>query len=319
MSPKITSSKVSISIKSPPPSTGPEKWMYFKGNGHLSGRNGSYDHIPVQRFFYIPCIENGVDVFPWSRGFSLSWQIIPIRQAAYYTTFFYAASANTDFYDLSNKHGYVGCHPYAISAFPDPAGMDYTIHKWEISVDGVDHVSDFVNYGQILNQAFNCQVTNQTSGLSSLNFFTDIKSTANFSLLSREHSGVYAKATPHPQKALVFANCPWNAAHQHERLSGFIRRIKVFSGIMSDQDLIKESLSDQLVTTQGQQSIFWSKINPQNPDDLLSDHASPNSQRRQALWKDNFKCEIVSNVTAHPAYINAKLAPSEHLTHLERG
>ena len=221
-------------------------WMYFRGNGHERGRNGSYDHIAdVQRYFYVPILESGVDRLPWRGGFSLCWQYIPVKQAAYYTTFFYSASQDTDFYDLLNDHGYVGCHPYPISAHRE-AGDDFRLHKWEISIDGKDITDTATGYGQLHTQAFRCEVADPTSGESALRFYTNVTSTdvSAQHKVQYTHSGAYASAPPHPYKALVFGNAPWWRDHQHERLSGYIRRIKVFAGELSDQDLLEESLSD---------------------------------------------------------------------------
>ena len=295
--------------------------MYFKGNGHLTGRNGAYDRVPnVQRYFYIPALENGVDVLKWIDGFSVCWQIIPVKQAAYYTTFFYSASQGTNFYDLLDKNGYVGCHPYPHSAIGQ-AGDDFKLHKWEISVDGGDYVSDLVPYGQTRTQAFKCSVLNKTTGQSALRFYQNINSTtaAGQTKTEQMHSGLYAKSAPHPFKAMVFGNAPWWQDHQHERLSGFIRRIKIFSGELSDDDLMKESLSDSLVTTAGRNLIWWAKVNPQNPDDLTSDFASALGQKRIGKWIDNSRCEIVNGaqLATHHAFKSANTIGD--LLHMERG
>jgi hypothetical protein len=88
-----------------PPLPANATWMYFKGNGHETGRNGSYDHVPVQRYFYVPTVESSVDTLPWAAGFSACWQLIPVRQAGYYTTFFYATARK---FKARFRGGFVG-------------------------------------------------------------------------------------------------------------------------------------------------------------------------------------------------------------------
>lgn len=292
-------------------------WMYFRGNGHEGGRNDAYDRIEgVQRYFYIPTLESGVDTLPWSGGFSLCWQYIPVKQAAYYTPFFYSASQDTGFYDLLNDHGYVGCHPYPISAHNEE-GDDFRLHKWEISIDGKDITDTVIDYGRVHTQAFRCEVNDPESGASSLRFYTDVTSADPGAqhAIQYSHSGAYASAPPHPYKALVFGNCPWWRDHQHERLSGYIRRIKVFAGELSDRDLLEESLSDSLATDAGEKLLWWAKINPQTPDDLISDVGAS----RTARWIDDSRCEIIANadVASHHAFINANTIGN--LLHMERG
>ena len=295
-------------------------WMYFKGNGHERGRNGDYDRLPdLQRYFYIPTMESGTDMLPWAAGFSVCWQLVPVRQAAYYTTFFYAASQDTDFSDLRDDNGYVGCHPYPHSALGQD-GDDFRLHKWEISIDGSDKVTDLVQYGELHTQAFRCAPVDG-SGRSDLSFFPNV-SGSNVSAQSVNHythSGRYAGAPAHPYKAMVFGNAPWWRAHQHERLSGFVRRIKVFAGELSPEDLLAESLSDELATAAGASRIWWGKISPQTPDDLTSDFVSPGDQRRVAAWIDDSRCEIVANwaLAQHHAFVNATTIGN--LLHMERG
>jgi hypothetical protein len=314
------------------------RWMYFKGNGHLLDRNGEFDRLPTtaQRYFYIPAREGVVDTLPWRNGFSLTWQFIPIRQAAYYTTFFYSASQNTNFSDLRDTHGYVGCHPYpGPSINNEPIGERFTRHRWEISIDGNDEQSTFdgvrvpdpssvplVEYGQPHTQAFSCQVLNQDSGRSLITFFMRNRSASDFATpLTYEHAGKYAKAPLHSHKAIVFGNAPWWRDHQYERLSGFIRRIKIFSGTLSRQDLIAESLSDTLVTAAGQRLAWWAKINPATPDDLTSDFVGQDGVRRIGQWIDSARCQIVrsEDFASHVPLQNAARLPQDNLTHLERG
>lgn len=318
---KILSNKTNILVRPVSPPTNVINWMYFKGNGHLSGRNGTYDRVAnVQRYFYIPTVEGGIDTLKWVNGFSLSWQFIPIKQAAYFTTFFYSAYQNTDFYDLRDIHGYVGCHPYPHSALGS-GGDDFRLHKWEISIDGIDRIGADVSYGRPHNQAFQCEVLNKTSGQSSLRFYHDINgnSASAQTKIVHPHSGTYANASPHPYKGLVFGNAPWWRAHQHERLSGFIRRIKVFAGEMTDDDLMAESLSDSLVTNSGRSKIWWAKINPTSPNDLVSDFSGGDNKKRSAIWIDNSRCEIVNadQLASHHAILGAQSIGN--LLHMERG
>lgn len=317
---KSTATKVSVV---PSTGSGDINWMYFKGNGHTSQRNGEWDRINLQRYFYIPILESGKDTLPWLGGFSLTWQLIPVRQAAYYTTFFYSASQNTDFYDLRDNNGYIGCHPYPISSAGEPNGELHTIHRWEFSIDGGDHLSSLVGYGQKFTQAFRMRVDDLGTGQSALRFHTQITggNTPTSQYFDYTHWGSYARLAPHPYKAMVFGNCPWWRDHQHERLSGFVRRIKIFSGSLSDADLLAESLSDQLVTTAGKNLLWWAKTNPSSPDDLLSDFADKNGKRRQGYWIDSARCTIVrdQDLANHTALQKATLPPEQNPTHLERG
>lgn len=292
-------------------------WFYFKGNGHETGRNGPYDHVPVQRFFYVPTVEGGTDTLRWRDGFTITWQLIPIRQAGYYTTFFYAASEGTDFYDLRDVNGYVGAHPYPHSAFGDASGDDFRLHKWEISVDGVDVTTDLVDYGITHTQAFRCAVVDP-SGASDLTFHTSIGAGLG-AAVSYRHPGAYADAPAHAHKAIVFGDAPWWRDHQHERLSGFLRRIKIFRGALSDADLLAEANADTLVTDAGRTQIWWSKISPTSPDDLLSDSVDAAGVRRAAQWIDAARADVVrdADLSTHHAMLSADTIGN--LLHMERG
>ncbi|MEZ4359438.1 MAG: hypothetical protein R3B48_04600 [Kofleriaceae bacterium] len=303
-----------------PPLPSTATWMYFKGNGHETGRNGAYDRINVQRYFSVPTLEGAVDTLPWAAGFSVCWQLIPVRQAGYYTTFFYAASKNTDFYDLRDGSGYAGAHPYPYAAFGNGGGDDFRLHKWEISIDGGDFVTEDVAYGQAHTQAF--RVAAASGGRSQTTFFTRIAegvAPAAQPKVTHTHEGSYLGAAPHPFKAMVFGNAPWWAAHQHERLSGFVRRIKVFAGELTDEELLAESLSDPLATAAGGRRLWWGKISPQNPDDLASDFLSSDGRRRVAAWADAARCEIVAHadLPSHHAFLSATTIGD--LQHMERG
>jgi len=302
-----------------PPLPSNATWMYFKGNGHETGRNGPYDHVPVQRYFSLPTVENTVDTLPWAAGFSVCWQLIPVRQAGYYTTFFYAASQNTDFYDLRDGSGYAGAHPYPYAAFGQ-GGDDFRLHDWEISVDGGDFVSDAVAYGQSHTQAFRLAAT--VGGTSEMTFYTKVADGLAPSAqpqITHTHGGAYANATPHPYKAMVFGNAPWWADHQHERLSGFVRRIKIFAGELSAADLLAESLSDPLVTSAGASKIWWGKVSPQTPDDLQSDFIGSDGRRRVATWRDAARCEIVAHADLPDHHAFRSATTIGNLLHMERG
>lgn len=301
-----------------PPLPATATWMYFKGNGHETGRNGAYDHVPIQRYFSIPTVEDSLDTLPWAAGFSVCWQLVPVRQAGYYTTFFYAASQGTDFFDLRDGGGYVGAHPYPFAAFGQGGGDDFRLHEWEISVDGGDFVGEAVGYGEAHTQAFRLAAT-AGDNTSELSFYTQIVDGGAVPQVTHIHGGAYANATPHPFKAMVFGNAPWWADHQHERLSGFIRRIKIFAGELSPADLLAESLSDELATTAGAAQIWWAKISPQTPDDLASDFVGADGKRRVATWIDGARCEIVAHaeLPQHHAFLSAGTIGD--LLHMERG
>jgi hypothetical protein len=93
----------------------------------------------------------------------------------------------------------------------------------------------------------------------------------------------------------VIGNCPWWDAHQHERLSGFIRRIKIFKTVLGDEDAMMEAKSDALVRATPA-DLFWAKIDPSSPDDLACDFGTlDGSAVRTARWKDGLKAEVVGD------------------------
>ncbi len=278
-----TSSNPFTITVSPAPPAGGARWLYFKGNGHDAGRNGDWDRIAVQRYFYL---AKDSAMAPWSSGMTLTWQIIPIRHAAYFSTFFFAASSGTDFYDLP---GYVGCHPYPHSAFGQSDGENFTRHKWEIALDGNDYTSELVQYGRVHNQAM---IYTQSGEVT---FYTDINAGnpgPSFSAQAQHNTGYHANS------ALVFGNCPWWNAHQHERLSGFIRRIKVFASALSAADTLSEAMSDSLATGNAA-ALWWSKIDFATADDLQSDFGIA----KTAAWIDGHRAEVVAgtDLAQHPA------------------
>ena len=184
-------------------------------------------------------------------------------------------------------------------------------------MDGGDYVGALVEYGAVHTQAFRCGVT-EGSGTSQLTFHPAIGAALG-SAVEHRHEGAYADAAPHAHKALVFGNAPWWADHQHERLSGFLRRIKVFRGALSDADLLAEANADALVTDAGRAQIWWSKISPSSPDDLTSDSVDAAGVRRTALWIDGARAEVVRETdrSAHHAQLGATTIGNP--LHMERG
>jgi len=108
---------------------------------------------------------------PNGRGVTYIWKVFPRQQNGYYTTFFWGPDG--PFTGAS----YYGAHPY-----PDGGGSNTTTHKWEISVDGRDIVTDqngnntSLGYNQWYTQAL--RVWKDSSGQKRHEFYWNLPDTS---------------------------------------------------------------------------------------------------------------------------------------------
>ncbi|MCB2016339.1 MAG: hypothetical protein KDF54_02275, partial [Hydrogenophaga sp.] len=186
------------------------------------------------------------------------WRVNVRHQPGYYTTFFWGPDGPF------GAVAYYGAHPY-----PDGGGSNTLTHKWEISIEGTDTVTDLnghstaVNYGAWHTQALVVRRVN-TNELEA-RFYWDLPDTTKVI----GHTTIYTDyangfgSRPYAGKALSFGDAPW--AIGNERLSGVLRGIQIYAAELSVADILSE-VAAPLGTAAGASSIWYLNLNPTPAD-----------------------------------------------------
>lgn len=203
------------------------------------------------------------------------WRVNLRQQAGYYTTFFWGPDGPF------TGGSYYGAHPYP-DGLPKP---DSRAHKWELSINGSDLVTDAnghstqLGYGVWKTQALRVY----DDGTSKRHeFYWDLPDTTKVivSVLDRSY-GTPAPTNP----ALNFGDAPWSVGG--ERLSGVLRGIQLYSSALTPTDIVAES-TNPLSTASGAAAVWYLNLNP-TPSDV-SDKSGKNhhpawaSSARPTLW-----------------------------------
>lgn len=264
---------VSLILVGAPPSPPAAKGWNFPSNGDSpSGAFVAFQFANPQ--------SNGLPFKgPSNQGVTFLWKYMPRQQAGYYVVPWY--SRNDGQFNEPTTDPYYGAHPY-----PQGGGSGTTTHDWEIAAENNDYTNTLSGspklvvkdqwYSQALRVTHNSGPNTLT-----LRFYTSLPSTANGDIIEHETAAGYGDASI-TSPAITFGDSPWYALFQHERLSGILRGVKLFSKALTEADIISEAASDSLVTSEGQANIWWKKSNPQSVDDLTCDAGTG----RTFVWAD---------------------------------
>lgn len=204
--------------------------------------------------------------YPGAYPATLIWQVKPVQQNGYYTTFF---SCNTQEVAYSAS-GYYGSHPYPEN------GLDTgTVHSWEISTVGLDLPGDpwldnnsndmQVVKDQWYTQAMTVRLVNTNELEFILWWDLGTASTRKFTYTTTNDWANTFPPTGTP--GLVFGDAPWSAGN--ERLSGTLGPVKYFDAQLSEADVISEAADmTQIVTSAGSTNRWWFKETFDSADDL---------------------------------------------------
>jgi len=188
------------------------------------------------------------------------WRAYPIRQAGYYTAFFWGNDDGQG--DLktflwvndSTADTYYGAHPYPN---PPPNG---TSHDWEISVRQADPVNGAVVYDRWYAQVFRAW----SDGLGKHHdFYWDLPNLDMRHRVSVTADRSYGNRNP-PAPALTWGDAPWNPGR--EVWCGVLRGIQVYSAVLSTSDILGEA-GAPLSTSAGAANIWYLNLNP-TPTDI---------------------------------------------------
>lgn len=206
------------------------------------------------------------------------WKVKPESQAGYYTTFFYANTAEVAF---DSGNGYYGAQP-----IPDNGLDTDTNHSWCISTNGLDYPTapgtndDNGNDLAVIKNVWYTQAlvvrlvnTNELE----LKFYWDLPSTTK--TITYTSANDWANQFPPTgTPGIVFGDAPW--ATVNERLGGVLGPVKVIQTNLSQADVSSEAADmTQMVTTDGQNNRWWFKPTFDSVDDLTDSVTS-----KSASW-----------------------------------
>ena len=210
------------------------------------------------------------------------WRAYPIRQAGYYTAFFWGnddGQENLETFLWVNGReadSYYGAHPY-----PNPP-PDGTSHDWEIAVEQADPVNGAVVYDRWYTQAF--RAWSDSDGKHH-EFYWDLPQLDEGHRVAVTAESDWGNRNP-PAPALTWGDAPWNPGHEVWR--GMLRGIQIYSAGLSLSDVLSE-VRAPLSTVAGMTSIWYLNLNPTPLD--ISDksgrghHPEWVGRERPGLWK----------------------------------
>ncbi len=216
---------------------------------------------------------------PNGQGATYMWRVRPRQQTGYYVTMWW--SNNGSFlWDGGSPNSYYGAHPY-----PTSSNSSGTAHWWELATDfGGDYtvtragarktVVKDVWYSQAL------RVFRNSDGTKTLIFYINLPSTAPGDVIEATVPAHFGERMP-PLPAITFGDSPWYGGFQHERMSGVLRGLKIFSRALSEADILAEAASDGLATAQGVANVWYLNINPTPTD--ISDKSGAG---HHPIWAD---------------------------------
>jgi hypothetical protein len=208
------------------------------------------------------------------------WRVNVRQQPGYYTTFFWGPDGPF------TAQSYYGAHPY-----PDGGGSSTLTHKWEVSIEGTDTVTDVnghntaIRYGDWHTQALVVRRVNTDEVEAS--FYWDLPDTTKLIRHTTQYTD-YANtfgSRPYSGMALSFGDAPW--ALGSERLNGILRGIQIYSAQLSLSEVLSE-VSAPLSTPTGSSAIWYLNLNP-TPTDITDKsgrghHPTWAGALRPSLW-----------------------------------
>lgn len=255
-------------------------------NGGISGLEFPSNGDPTDAFvafqFHDPHLD-GLPLFgPAGQGTTYIYKYRPRRQSGYYTVFFYSRG---DGGVATSTSSYYGAHPYPYQ----PGGPDSANHVWEIAMRG-DNVYTSAGAGTTHSLVYDewrtvaLRVVRNGPDSKTATLWVNLPSQADRDVIVKTITASGWGESPEPSPKLTFGDAPWYASlpWKHERLSGILRGLKVFNKALSTADILSEAASEELVTSEGQQNIWYHKPNPK-PNDLLCDAGTG----REPVWAES--------------------------------
>jgi len=210
------------------------------------------------------------------------WRVKPEQQNGYYTTFFWGPSG------AFTGAGYYGAHPYPNSP---PSG---SVHKWEISIDGTDYVTDdnandtTVTKGQWYTQAL--RVTAAAGNELDAVFYWDLATNVNRVISFNTDPDDFALGFPPASPAFTVGDAPWNIAN--ERLNGTLGAFKMMDASLTESEIVQEAADmTQLVTATAIANRWWFKSTYSSVDDLTDSVTGV-----VATWNNANKATLVEDI-----------------------
>lgn len=209
------------------------------------------------------------------------WRAYPIRQAGYYTAFFWGNDDGRG--DLSTflwvdgraADTYYGAHPYPK---PPPNG---TSHEWEIAVLQSDPVNGAVVYDRWYTQAFRAWADDRGKRHE---FYWDLPHVGAPRRVAVTADPSYGNRTP-PVPALTWGDAPW--APGREVWCGVLRGFRIYAASLSVPEILSEARAP-LSTSGGTASIWYLNLDP-TPGDISDKsgrghHPEWVGRERPGLW-----------------------------------
>lgn len=193
----------------------------------------------------------------------------------------------------------VGTQPYWGSAglFPQNNSNLGTAHWWEGATDGTDTM-DYLGrqYSDgtatptvaVKGQWYTTgvRVTRNNANSKSLVWYRNLPAVDDASRIQYTTTTTGYGETPPSQPQLTIGDSPWYASFQHESVGGYIGRMKIFAGVLSQADMLAEAADmTRIVTVDGQAKIWWFKPGFRSVDDLQCEAGTGHT----FAWFDNTK------------------------------
>ncbi len=256
----------------------------------ISGLDFPGTAVKTMRFKFSNPQNNGLPIYGSSgSGVTYIWRVYPRQKAGYYTTFFWGNDDGQEnlctFLWVGSCYAadsFYGAHPYPN---PPPSG---TAHNWEIAVEQMDFQNGVVAYNRWYTQAL--RVWSDGSGKHH-EFYWDLPNTDENHMVTRISPTTWGNTNP-PSPALTWGDAPW--APGNEVYNGIIRGIRVYSGLLSVNDMLSEA-SSPLSTTAGASKIWYLNMDP-TPTDI----SDKSGKGHDPVWVGSERPGLYTDQTGPP-------------------
>lgn len=227
---------------------------------------------------------SGTGNYPDIQPLTLLWKYYPVQQTGYYVTFFHSRTDGSFVGDQT----YFGCHPYP------QGGSSGTTHNWEISIEGMDDITDEnANSTVVTKSAWYSQAASTRSnggGQSIVDYYWDLATSSNRRISHLTVDGQLTNASASP--GITFGCASWN---NDENLSGRLRGIQIYSSQLSEADIEALHVCDTnaavlaACTSRSITSLWYLNMNP-TPTDISDKSGNGNDPAwvgaaRPTLWE----------------------------------
>jgi len=252
---------------------------------NISGSDTSAPFVALQ--FLNPHL-NGLPIWgPSDQGVSAVYEISYNQQTGYYNPICWSNNG-TFLWDSGSSNSYWIFCPY-----PTNSSNTGTSHWYEIA--GMDRGADKltnINGANIsvvkgVKKVHGFRITHNNpggSGTKTARFYPSLPLVSNDDVIQVTSPDATFGNTNPPSPALTLGDSPWYSFFQHERASSYLGRIKIFSKVISEADLLSEAADfTRLVTADGAANIWWGKKDWTSVDALTCDYGTG----RAPVWADS--------------------------------